>query len=179
MKRIILTYGAIAGIIVTAMLFTSIPMMDRGWLNYDSGMLFGYASMVLAFSVIFVAIRSYRDQHNGGTITFAGGLNIGLLIAVVAGVIYALSWEAYYSLIGTDFMEKWQAHYLENQVKSGATPEQLDKARTDLAEWAELYKNPIVRFGATLTEILPVGLIISLVAAGLLRKKKDPAVAES
>ena len=39
-------------------------------------------------------------------------------------------------------------------------------------EYKEMYKNPVIRFGMTLMEIAPVGIIMSLIPAALLRKKK-------
>lgn len=86
---------------------------------------------------------------------------------------YALTWEGYYTLTDSDFMEVWQQHQLDTMTKNGATEAELAEARSEQQAMAENYKNNFfVRFGFTLTEILPVGLIITLVSAGILKKRE-------
>lgn len=167
MKRIIWTYGLIAGAIVGAMLLISIPLYKQGTLNFDNGELVGYTTMVIALSLVFFGIKSYRDQHAGGQITFGTGLKIGLLITLVAAVIYALSWEVSYRTMADEFMAKIEEHYVQQAKMNGATEADLQ----GMKDFQELYKNPVVRFGVTLFEIFPVGLVISLISAVLLRQK--------
>jgi hypothetical protein len=172
MKKIIITNGVIAGVIVSAMLLISLPLMDRGILNYDSGMIVGYTSMVIALSVIFFGIKTYRDQYQSGTITFGQGFKLGILIALLAGVIYALTWEVYYNVAAPDFMQQYTEHYLKKMKEEGASQAEIQSMQTEMDNFSELYKNPVVRFGYTLMEILPVGLVITLISAGILRKRE-------
>lgn len=172
MKRIILVYGSIAGVIVGGMLFLTMPLHNNGTLNFDNGMWVGYTTMVISLSLVFFGVKSYRDSHAAGVITFGKAFKIGMLITLVASVFYALSWEVAYHTISKGFTEKMQQHYtdkIREEAKSEAElNEKLEKSKQN---W-ELYKNPAVRFGMTLMEILPVGLIISLISAGLLRRKE-------
>ncbi len=172
MKKIVLVYGVIAGLIVGAMFFITMPLYDNGTLNFDNGMWVGYTSMVIALSLIFFAVKSYRDSFARGVITFGKALKIGLLITVVASVIYALSWEVAYRTVSKGFTEKMKEYYVANLHKEITDPEKLEAELVKQNELWEMYKNPVIRFGMTLMEILPVGIVISLISAGLLRKKE-------
>lgn len=172
MKKVVLTFGLIAGTIVAAMILISIPLWENGMVNFSNGELVGYTSMVIALSVIFVAIKTYRDKYQGGKITFWAGFKIGILITLIASVMYALAWEVSYNTMGDHFTQQMLDHYVAEKKASGATEEELVKMKQEWDTFREYYKNPLIRFPLTLTEIFPVGLIISLVAAALLRKKE-------
>ncbi|MBL7849847.1 MAG: DUF4199 domain-containing protein [Cyclobacteriaceae bacterium] len=171
MKRIVLIYGLIAGTIVGAMLLITMPMYKAGTLNLDNGELLGYTTMTIALSLIFFGVKSYRDKNLGGEISFGKAVQVGLLIMLVAGAIYALCWEVSYRNMGDEFMNKMTAHYMEKMKADGATDADLAKAKADWESFNELYKNPIVRFGVTVMEITPVGVILTLLSAALLRRK--------
>jgi hypothetical protein len=77
MKKIILVNGLIAGVIVSAMILISLPLQQQGIIDTRNGMLVGYTSMVIALSTIFFGIKTYRDQHLGGSISFWQAAKIG------------------------------------------------------------------------------------------------------
>lgn len=173
MKKIIITNGLIAGAIVSLMFVISYPLMEKGILDYDSGMITGYASMVIALSVIFFGIKTYRDQYQNGAITFGQGFKIGILIALIAGVMYALTWEVYYNTVAQDFTQKYTEHYMEKMKARGASEAEMKTTLAEMESFNELYKNPVVRFLWTLgMELMPVGLIITLISAAILRKRE-------
>ena len=172
MKKIIITHGLIAGAIVSVIMLGTQPLMEKGILNFDNGMFVGYASMVISLSMIFVGIKSYRDQHLNGSISFIQGLKIGLLITVIACVMYAITWEFYYNTFVPDFTERYTQHYLDKMAANGASADAIQKARTEMESFNEMYKNPLIRFGVTMTEMLPVGVIVTLISAALLRKRQ-------
>lgn len=172
MKRIVITNGIIAGIIVSVIMVSTHPLIEKGIVDMDYGMVIGYTSMVISLSMVFFGIKTYRDQHGEGTITFWKAFQIGILITLIASLMYAITWEAYYNLMASDFMEKYTEHYISGLAEEGASAAELEAARQQMAESAEMYKNPFIRFGFTLREILPVGLVITLISAGLLRKKE-------
>lgn len=171
MKRIVLTYGLIAGVIVGTMLLITMPMYKSGALNLDNGELLGYTTMTIALSLIFFGIKTHRDKNLGGEISFWKAVQVGLLIMLVAGVLYALSWEISYRNIGEEFTAKMTQHYMDKMKEDGATEAELAKAKADWESFSEMYKNPIIRFGVTLMEITPVGVILTLLSATLLRRK--------
>lgn len=172
MKKIVLTYGLMAGSIVAAMMFATLPLWDSGVLNFDNGELVGYTTMVIALSMIFFGIKSYRDNYSKGSITFWDGCKIGLLITFIASLMYALAWEISYATMSGDFTKEMSDHYLEELRSGSVSPEELKKAEEEWASFSEMYKNPVVRFGVTLMEIAPVGILITLLSAGLLRRKE-------
>ena len=172
MKRIILIYGLIAGAIVSAMMLITMPMYKTGTLNMDNGELVGYSTMVIALSLVFFGIKSYRDKHLIGVISFGKATQVGLLITLVASVMYALSWEISYNQMGDEFVRKMTEHALEKMSAEGATEAERTAKREEWAAFAKLYKNPIVRFGFTIMEISWVGVVMTLASAGLLRKKE-------
>jgi len=171
MKKIVIIYGLIAGTIVGGLMLATMPLWDTGALNFDNGHLVGYTTMVIALSMIFFGIKSFRDNHAAGNITFGKGVLIGVLITLIAGVMYALAWEISYSQMGDEFINKMTEHYFEEMKTDGATEAELMEAREDWVMYSEMYKNPVIRFAITITEILPVGLVITLLSAALLRKK--------
>ncbi|MCG8603705.1 DUF4199 domain-containing protein [bacterium] len=174
MRKVTLVFGLIAGAIISIFMFVSWALLDKGTINFDSGEIAGYAIMVIALSMIFFGIKSYRDNYQNGAITFGKGLQVGLLITLVASLMYAVSWEIYYQSQPDDqpsFMETYTEHSIAKMKDNGASEAEIEQAVQDMANMVEMYKNPLVRFGITLVEILPVGVVISLISAGLLRKK--------
>lgn len=172
MKKVILVYGSIAGIIVGAMFFVTAPFYDDGTLNFDNGMWVGYTSMVIALSLILFGVKSYRDNYSEGVISFGTAFKIGILITLVASVIYALSWEVAYNTVSKGYSETMSKHYIENAEEAGMSDAEVAKVTAEMKDFTAMYENPLIRFGMTLLEIFPVGIVISLISAGLLRKKE-------
>ncbi|HEY0741131.1 MAG TPA: DUF4199 domain-containing protein [Chryseosolibacter sp.] len=167
MKKIVLVYGSIAGLIVSSMFVIT---HSSGKIDFDNGMFVGYASMVIAFSLIFFGVKNYRDNHLAGAITFGRAFKVGLLVTLVASVIYAVAWEFYFNLVVPDFMVEYTGHIIKKMETEGASAEEIAEARAQMKSTSELYKNPLFRFLMTLLEIVPVGFVISLICAALLRK---------
>lgn len=171
MKKIVLIYGAIAGAIAGGMLFISTPLVRDGMLSFDTGTLVGYTTMVVALSMVFFGVKSYRDQHLGGAITFGKALAVGALITLVASCVYALVWEICFHTVATGFMDGMVNYYLEEKRAQGATAAELEAYTREMNDMVVMYQNPFIRFGMTVLEILPVGAILTLLSAALLRKK--------
>jgi hypothetical protein len=171
MKKIVLIYGAIAGAIAGGMLFISTPLLLKGVLNFDSGTLVGYTTMVVALSLIFFGVKSYRDQCLGGVITFGKALVVGALITLVASCVYALAWEVCYRTVATGFVDDMTRYYMQEKREQGATAAELEEYAGEMNDFAVTYQNPFIRFGMTIMEILPVGAVLTLLSAALLRKK--------
>jgi hypothetical protein len=173
MKKVILIYGLIAGSIVAGMMFITMPMYNNGMLNLDNGEWIGYTTMVIALSMVFFGIKSYRDNYANGTISFGKGFKVGILITLIACVMYASAWEVTYSQIGDEFMKKEVEKYNADMKAKGATDKELEEAKKQWESFSEMYKNPIFRFSFTaFVEIFPVGLGITLLSAAILRKRE-------
>lgn len=172
MRKVVLTFGLIAGLIVATLMLGSMPLMDNGIISFENRQLFGYTTMAIALSMIFFGVRSYRDNQNDGMISFGKAFQVGILIAAVASIIYASSWEIYMNMSAGDFMEQYTARYLEQMESEGATLTEIEEMKVSMREMAEMYKNPIIRFGMTLMEIIPVGLVITLISAFILKRNQ-------
>ncbi len=169
MKKIVLTCGLIAGAIVTAIMAISISFFDKN--HTESSEILGYASMILSFSLIFVGVKIFRDRHNGGSVTFGKAFLIGLYISLIASTIYVVVWALEYKYVFPDFMDNYSACMVSKAKASGASPEKIDAQIKQLAMYRDMYKSPIFFTLMTYAEILPVGLVISLIAALILKKK--------
>jgi hypothetical protein len=171
MTRIVLIFGLISGAIAAGLMWLLIAVQNGGLVDIEHGMTLGYATMIIALSLVFFGIKSYRD-NNGGRITFLKGLQVGILISLVCAVCYAGSWELYYRGSGQEFLQKYTAHYIDQMKKSGSSDAEVAKTEAEMANFAEMYENFFVRFGFTLMEILPVGIIVTLISALLLRRRE-------
>jgi hypothetical protein len=173
MKKVILIYGLIAGSIVAAMMFITMPMYNSGTLNLDNGELVGYTTMIIALTMVFFGIKSYRDNYSKGVISFGKGFKVGILITLVACAMYGLAWEVTYSRIGEEFQTKMTEKYMADMKAKGSTDKEIQEAKVQWASFNELYKNFFFRFGFTaLVEMfIPVGLPITLLSAAILRRK--------
>jgi hypothetical protein len=169
MKKIVLTFGIIAGVIVSVMMFVT---FYEGFIDIEHGELLGYSTMIIAFSVIFFGIRAHRDKHLGGTIKFGKAFLIGLYITLIASTMYVASWMTISNTYGKDFMDQYYAKSIEELRQSDQTEEEIEAQIQDMKEFQEMYKNPAVKIGVTYTEILPVGLLISLICAAILKRNK-------
>ncbi len=171
MKKIVLVFGLITGAIAGAQMWVLMTAVNTGAIDFDNGAVVGYATMIIAFSVVFFGIKSYRDNH-GGQISFLKGLQVGILISIIAAFIYAACWELYYPKIGDEFMQKYTTYYLDKMKTDGASEAEIETARVEGEQFVEMYKNFFVRFGFSLIEILPVGILVTLVSSALLRKRE-------
>ena len=169
MKKLVLTFGLISGFI--SVLGFLIMMLNPNSIDFENGMIYGYTSMLLAFSLIFVAIKSFRDKHNEGVISFGKAFRIGLYICLIASTVYVVIWLIDYYFFLDDFWGKYIEMSTNDLIAKGTPQEEIDAMVTEVEGWKELYKNPLVAGLITYTEILPVGLLISLIAAAILKRK--------
>lgn len=173
MKKNIIVYGLIAGIIVSVFMLSSVNYLShcKGNVDYDTSMLIGYASMLLAFPLVFVGIRNYRDKFNEGVISFGQAFKIGIMIVLIASTIYVVAWLIDYFYFIPDFIEKYSAHMLDKMKASGASQLEIDKQTEEMTNFAKMYKNPFFNAMMTYLEILPVGLIVTLISSFILKRK--------
>lgn len=170
MKKIVLTFGLIAGGILSAMLLVTLPFHEQ--IGFDNGALIGYSTMVLAFLLIFFGVRSYRDNIAGGTVRFGRAFLVGALISFVASTCYVVTWEAIYFKFGGEFITKYQDHVLAKARAQGDDAATLAKKQAAMEDFAKMYDNPVYNAAFTFLEPMPVALIVALVSAGVLSRKK-------
>ena len=173
MKKNIIIYGLIAGIVVSIFMLVSINYISHveGKVDYNTSLLIGYASMLIAFSLVYVGIRNYRDKYNGGVISFGKSFKIGIMIVLIASSIYVVAWLIDYFFFIPDFMEKFSAQELDKLKTSGVSQIEIDKQTKEMADFARMYKNPLFNAMMTYAEILPVGLVVTLISSLILKRK--------
>jgi len=165
--RYILIYGVIAGAVVGVPLSVlTLTMSGQAMMHY--GMLVGYLTMLIALSAAFLAIKRHRDVDLGGVIKFWPALALGLGISFVAGVIYVIAWEASCAIAHVDFASAYARAMIAEQVAKGVSGPALARFKAEMEQFKLQYANPLYRWPMTFAEIFPVGVIVSLVSAGLL-----------
>lgn len=175
MQKLVLTFGGIAGLVVTTlMLLSSSLWMGEGSApDFQTAEILGYLSMIVSLSMIYFGIRSYRDNHLGGVISFGKAFKIGILITLVASAIYAVGWLIFFhtSEAAQQFPEKYLAYMAEKMQQSEKPQAEIDAQIADYQKNMETYKNPVVMLGMSIVEIFPVGLLITLLSALILKRK--------
>ena len=172
MKQVVLKYGLIGGLIVTAVMLTgTLYCVNTG--KFEGSMVIGYASMLLAFSFIFVAVKQVRDKQNGGVISFGKAFKTALLVTLVTSTIYVVVWLICYYCFIPDFMDKYAAHMMEKARSEGLSTAALAEKSAQMDQYKEMYRNPLLVLLFTYVEILPVGLLVSLLAALILKRKRN------
>jgi hypothetical protein len=170
MKKTVWTFGLISGAILSVMMLVTLPFQDA---IGDKGEVIGYTTMILSFLLTYFGVRSYRDTVGGGTVGFGRAFAVGALIVGVASVCYVATWELIYYKLSPGFVAKYEAQMIAKAKASGGDQAAIDKKVADAHKFAEMYKNPAINVAFTFLEPLPVGLIIALISAAILRKKGD------
>jgi len=174
MKKNVLILGGISGLILVVLMLATLPFMGNE-ISFEMAEVLGYLTMILALApTIFVGIKSQRDKEGAGNITLGSGFKTGLLITLVASIIYTAGWITYMNTSDSDFMESYYEQAVENLKNSGQSEEEVAAQIAEMESFKELYKNPFVQIGVTFLEVFPVGLLISLIAGALLKKTPDP-----
>ena len=173
MKKNIIVYGVIAGIIAGTIMQFIVNYIShcKGNVDYSTSMLIGYASMLIAFSLVFVGIRNYRNKYNGGVISFGKAFKIGLLMVLIASTIYMIAWLIDFYFFIPDFAERYAAQSLAELKASGASQMEIDKEAKEMANFVTMSKNPFFNAMMAYVEILPVGLIVTLISSLILKRK--------
>jgi len=171
MTALILRYGLIAGLII------GIPMVWRMLAAKPGevpvvGMLLTYLVMLVALTAVFLGIKAYRDKVLGGVIRFLPALGLGIAISAVASLVYVICWEVSSAYSSFDFVAFYKAYMIDSVKATNPTPEVLQKAITEAEDFAVWYANPLYRIPMTFIEMFPVGILVSLISAAILRNPR-------
>lgn len=164
MKKIVLRYGLASGALVITLALIMMSVIGHSEV-------LGYSTMVLSFLLVFFGVRSYRETVAGGAIGFGKAFQVGILITLIACSVYVLVWEITYFNFYPNFLDQYSAHVLTKMRATGASEAAIAKKAAEMAELAKHYKNPLFNSAVTFMEIFPVGLIMTLISAAILRRK--------
>jgi hypothetical protein len=171
MTRIVLTFGLIAGGIMSGMFLITMPFHDE--IGNTAGMVLGYATMIAAFLLIFFGVRQYRDSVGDGVVSFGRAAKVGALIALVASACYVATWQViYFGGFAPNYLENYQSKVVEGMRAEGKSQAEIDKEIADQKVWLERYQNPVINSAITFLEPLPVAIIMVLISAAVLKRRE-------
>jgi hypothetical protein len=173
MKKNVIVFGLIAGVIVSTVMAISMVMFSKsGCQNMTSGMIIGFTSMVVAFSFIFVGVKNYRDKQNDGIITFGKAFLMGCLISFIASTLYVVTWAIEFHFFLPEFAQGFETSQIQMIEKSMISQQEMEVAIKKITEDMKLYvSNPFYFTVVTYQEIFPVGVFIALISALILKRK--------
>ena len=171
MARLIALYGTLAGLIVAIPMVWGMLVMTPETVPQNEAV-YGYLTMIVALTAVFLGVKHYRDKVLGGTIRFGTALLVGLGISAVASVFYVVGWEISLAATGFDFASSYSKALMEAARARGASPAELQQVIADGEAFAKMYANPLYRVPITFIEMFPVGVLISLISAAVLRNSR-------
>jgi len=174
-KKTIITFGLISGVISSLLMVCTIPFFHR--IGFDKALILGYTSIVLSFLLVYFGIRSYRDNVAEGHITFGKAFGVGLCITLISCVFSVGTWEVLYHTLFRDFMDQYSASMISKAQASGASAQAVQAKIDEIQRM--MYANPLYNVLMTFVEPFPIGLLISLISAAVLRKKARPESAQT
>lgn len=168
MKKTILTFGLLSGAVISVLMAASMLFADRIGLGHSY--IVGYTTMILAFLLVYFGIRSYRDNFGDGRISFGKAFVIGISIALISSVCYVVTWEILYFWFMPDFMDKYSAYAIQKLQASGASAAAIQAKVEEFKRYKALEDNPLTNAAMTFIEPFPVGLLVTLISAAVLRR---------
>jgi hypothetical protein len=169
MKKTVLTFGLIAGVMISVLMGGNLLVANR--IGSGHSLVLGYTTMVASFLLIYFGIRSYRDNTLAGQISFGRAFACGILITLITCVFYVAMWEIVYFNFMPHFMDSYFAAQIHKVQSAGLDPATTATRVAAIERSQQLYQNPFVNMAYTFMEPLPVGLVITLVSAAILRRK--------
>jgi Protein of unknown function (DUF4199) len=180
MSKIVLKYGLFAGLVLGGFAGILFPILMNADMDSIIGsQVIGYSAMVISFLAVFFGIRRYREDVGGGAITFGKAFKVGILIALIGCAMYVIGWQiAYWGFI-PDFGDKYAAATLRKLEAEGASAAEIAEQTAMLENFKRWYRNPFLNVAITFLEVFPLSLLITLISAGILRKRAGGGTGEA
>jgi hypothetical protein len=170
MKKSVLTFGLLSGAVSAGLMAAAMPFAEA--IGFDRMIVVGYTAIVISFLFVYFGIRSYRDNVLGGQISFGKGFQVGILITLISSVVYVGSWLVVNYTLIPDFADKYTAFLIEGERAKGASQAEIDKVVADTTQMKEMLANPLINAAVSFTEPFPVGLLVTLISAAVLKKQE-------
>src|ERR1700722_14091981 len=167
MKKNVWKYGLLSGGVLAIMMAVTVPFEHHIKASYG---------MVVGFLIVFVGVKHYRDTECGGSITFGRAFAAGALMMLISCVCYVAMWEALNATVERNFAHDYAASMVKRAQNSGLQGAALEAKIAEAHKFEAMYSNPLYRMSMTLLEPLPVGLVMALVTAGILRRKSEDGI---
>jgi hypothetical protein len=176
MKKAVWKYGGLSGLVLALGMGLTVPFEHR--IGASWGMAVGYTIMVLSFLIVFAGVKHYRDVERGGVISFGRALGVGLLMMLLSSLCYVAMWEVLSATVEKNFAHDYAAGMVKRAEKSGLQGAALQAKVEEARKFETMYSNPLYRMSMTLLEPLPVGVVMALVTAGILRRRPGDGIAD-
>jgi len=121
--------------------------------------------------VRFVRVVDYREVVRGCLIIFVGVIGAGVLMMLVSCACYVAMWEVLVATVEKNFAHDYATSMVKRAQNSGLQGAALEAKLAEVRRFEETYSNPLYRMAMTLLEPLPVGIVLALVTAGVLRRE--------
>jgi hypothetical protein len=73
------------------------------------------------------------------------------------------------------FADKYAAHMVERAKASGEDRPKIDETARKAKQFKQMYDSPAIHVALTFMEVFPIGLVVTLLSAAILRKNvRDP-----
>jgi len=175
MKKTVVVFGLLSGAVSSAMMLLTIPFMER--IGFERGEVLGYTTIVASFLLVYFGIRAYRDRVGGGWITFGRGFTVGILITLVSSACYVATWEFIYFRLNPGFVDQYAAYAIERARASGASRQEIEATTRQMDQFRVQYQNPVINVAMTFMEPFPIGLVVTLISAAVLRRARKQEAA--
>jgi len=170
MKNTVLRYGLRSALSIIILFLVSSLLLQG--LDFTTQEIYGYVSIIVSLSFVFLAIKHFRDQKNNGLLSFKEGVIIGILITLFASITFGFYNLIYVEYINPDFMTEYYNYSIE-QVSKTLSGEELQTKLKQMAEEKELFAKPIMNFSMMFLTVFMIGFIISLISSFILSKKNN------
>ena len=165
MNNIVLKNGIFGSLIVSALLL-SVTFYMKANPEKEVSMFLGFAGMLLAFIFVVLGIKQQRDTNNG-FISLGKAFLTGFWITLNISTVYVVVWL----IIFYNFFPNFAEHYTDMAIAK-ASPDEVAQVTEEMNSFKEMYKSPIMVILLTYMEILPLGIVFSLISALILKKKQ-------
>lgn len=165
MKKLIFVFGSFIGIILSVNSIIHINMLYSNP-DYKANDVIGYATMVIMFSLIYFGVRNYRNNYLDGKIGFAQAFKTGALMCFIASTFYVVLGLLYYYLFVPDFIDVYSDYVIRN-----TEPDKVEAITSQMANFKEMFKNPLFAILISYVEVLPIGMVVAFFSALIVKKK--------
>lgn len=160
MKKIVLKYGIIGGVI-SSILGTLNWFTVANSIGVQGSQAIGYISILLSLLCIPFGIRYFRDKLNNETVSFGQSLKIGLGITIMAAVVMTIHSILFFIFQKEEFLE-WQRKDLSQT--------ELMSFNEQLAQMPDFSYTPWFQGIVMFFMVFLIGGVINVISALLLKK---------
>lgn len=168
MRKVVITFGLLSGAVAAALTFMTLPFAER--IGFDRSIIVGYTIIVISMLFVYFGVRSYRDNVLGGRISFGSGFKAGLLITLISSLCYVAGWLVLFYGFMPDFVDQYSAWAVESARAGGADEAAIAAKLAEVENTRRILENPITNAAVSFLEPVPVGLLVTLISAAVLRK---------